>query len=406
MKKRDDVLFLCQFFYPEHNSSATLPFDTAKYLADHGLKVGAIVGYPKEYSDGVEVPINETVDGVRIHRLKYIQLKRTGRIGRLINYFSFTVRAFFNLKTLRNYKCVIVYSNPPVLPVVPIIAKKIYGTNYIFVAYDVYPEVAYASHSITKGNLLDKVMHRINNELYSNSSRVVALTDEMKTFLLDNRKDLSEESVVTIPNWAHEGKVELQHGYYEKFGYNEDQFIVAYFGNMGTCQDMETIIDAIQKLKNNDKIQFLFIGHGNKKGLLENRLKDLSNVKILDFLTGTDFEQAVAIASITIVSLEEGLIGTCAPSKYYSYLQGGKPVITISEKESYLKKEVDEFKVGIAIENGHSEELVDAVLFLTNNRIACKEMEGRARKLYEEKYSIEIGLSKYKALVDKVIMDV
>ena len=30
MKK--DILFLCQFFYPEYISSAVLPFDTAKAL--------------------------------------------------------------------------------------------------------------------------------------------------------------------------------------------------------------------------------------------------------------------------------------------------------------------------------------------------------------------------------------
>ena len=43
-----DILFLCQFFYPEHNSSATLPFDTAKYLAANGFTVDALCGYPKE----------------------------------------------------------------------------------------------------------------------------------------------------------------------------------------------------------------------------------------------------------------------------------------------------------------------------------------------------------------------
>lgn len=48
--KKKDILFLCQFFYPEHNSSATLPFDTAVYLAEHGLQVDALCGYPKEYT--------------------------------------------------------------------------------------------------------------------------------------------------------------------------------------------------------------------------------------------------------------------------------------------------------------------------------------------------------------------
>ena len=37
MKK--DILFLCQFFYPEYISSAVLPFDTAKALHQAGFSV-------------------------------------------------------------------------------------------------------------------------------------------------------------------------------------------------------------------------------------------------------------------------------------------------------------------------------------------------------------------------------
>ena len=52
-----DILFLCQFFYPEYNSSATLPFDTASYLAQNGYSVGALCGYPREYNTSGEVPV-------------------------------------------------------------------------------------------------------------------------------------------------------------------------------------------------------------------------------------------------------------------------------------------------------------------------------------------------------------
>ena len=67
MKK--DILFLCQYFYPEHNSSATLPFDTAKSFVRQGYPVGVLCGYPKEYFDGNEVPYDEDIDGIHIHRI-------------------------------------------------------------------------------------------------------------------------------------------------------------------------------------------------------------------------------------------------------------------------------------------------------------------------------------------------
>ncbi len=400
--EKKDVLFLCQFFYPEYNSSATLPFDTAKYLAQHGFSVDALVGYPKEYSKEKDIPLSENVDGVNIQRVKYIQLKRVGKIGRLINYFSFTLKMMLRCSYLRNYKTVIVYSNPPVLPIVPIRAKKKYGTKFVFVAYDVYPEVAYASKTLKPNSLISKVMTKINHRLYSAVDCVVALTDEMKEFLLENRPGLSSERVTTISNWAHEKECRPDHEAYERFGYHDNQFVVSYFGNMGTCQDVETMMGAAELLKNENRVRFLIVGHGNKKVTVEERIQNnnLQNVQLVDFLTGKDFQQAVAISSCCIVSLEKGLKGTCAPSKYYSYLQGGQPILAVVERDSYLATEVNKEKIGCGIEIGDALSLKEAILSLVNTPEERKAMGERARNLYQDKYAYEVAMKKYSELAE------
>lgn len=401
---KKDILFLCQFFYPEYNSSATLPFDTAKYLASHGFLVDALVGYPKEYCTEKELPVEETVEGVGIKRIKYIQLNRAGFFGRLINYFSFTFGALLNISHFKNYKSIIVYSNPPVLPIVAIWAKKKYGTKFVFVAYDVYPEVAYASRTLNPDSTISKVMNCINKRLYSLTDCVVTLTDEMRDFLLSKRPGLSRDRVVTIANWAHEKESKPDHEAYERFGYQEDQFIVSYFGNMGICQDVETMMQAAELLKEDDKVRFLIVGHGNKKDAVKARIKEhgLKNVQLLDFLTGKDFQQAVAISSCCIVSLERGIIGTCAPSKYYSYLQGGQPVIAVVEKNSYLAAEVGKEKIGYSVEIGDGLGLRDAILDMAAKPQACVEMGAKAKKLYEEQYAYDIAMKKYYQVFEKL----
>lgn len=403
-KKNKDILFLCQFFYPEYNSSATLPFDTAKYLVSQGFSVDGLVGYPKEYSKEKHLPLKETVDGVNIRRIKYIQLKRIGTIGRLINYFSFTFRALMKCSYLKNYNTVIVYSNPPILPIVPIWAKKRFGTKFVFVAYDVYPEVAYASGTLTPDSIISKIMNYINTRLYKEVDCVVALSDEMKDFLLDHRPELSADRVVTISNWAHEKSSTVSCTAYERFGYKNGQFIVSYFGNMGTCQDVNTMMQAAEMLKDNDKVRFLIVGHGNKKETVKERIKEnkLNNVQLMDFLTGEDFEQAVAISSCCIVSLEKGLKGTCAPSKYYSYLQGGMPILAIVEKDSYLAEEIEREHIGYSIEIGDGLALKEAILSMEENKDMCIEMGNKARQIYKEQYAYEVAMKKYCSLFAEV----
>lgn len=395
MRHKKDILFLCQFFYPEHNSSATLPFDTAKYLASHGFTVDALCGYPKEYSDQAHVPLREEKDGVNIQRIRYIQLGRVSKLGRLINYFSFTASAFFHLFKLRRYKSVIVYSNPPILPFIAVLGNVLFGTKIVFVAYDVYPEVAYASNSLRPDSIIAKGMRWLNHQMYKRVSRVVALTDEMKEFLLAHRSELSEDRVVTIANWAHEKKSIATPEAYERFGYTPDQFIVAYFGNMGICQEMETLLGAMRALKGNKKIRFLFVGHGNKKEHVERVAKETGNAQVVDFLTGAAFQEAISIASCCVVSLEKGLMGMCAPSKYYSYLQGGKPILAVVEEGSYIAQEVEWEKIGRAISIGDVNELSEAIMGMSGNPEECKVMGERAAALYEREYMLEIGLGKY-----------
>ena len=200
MKKTRDILFLCQFFYPEYISSAQLPFDTVRALKAAGYSVDVLCGYPHEYLDGKDIPVREVIDGIRIRRLKYIQTGRAGFLGRLINYFSFTFMVLLQLFRIARYRSVVVYSNPPILPWIASWAKVLFGTKLIFVSYDLYPEVATVTNTLRDGNIICRLMNHINRCVYRRADSVVALSSEMKEFIVRNRQ-ISPETVTVIPNW-------------------------------------------------------------------------------------------------------------------------------------------------------------------------------------------------------------
>ncbi len=152
--KKERCPILCQYFYPEYVSSATLPYDTAKALVSAGFSVSTLCGYPNEYNKEGEVPIEEVYEGIKIKRLKYLQFKRSNFVGRLINYFSFTWAVFLRFSSLKNYKLIIVYSNPPVLPLIAAWTSKLFKTKMVFVSYDIYPEMAHITNTILKMGLL------------------------------------------------------------------------------------------------------------------------------------------------------------------------------------------------------------------------------------------------------------
>lgn len=392
--KKKDILFLCQFFHPEYISSAQLPFDTAKALQRAGFSVGVLCGYPKEYADGIQVPKKENVDGIAIHRLKYVQTGRASFLGRIVNYFSFTAMVLLHLGELAKYRAVVVYSNPPILPWLAVWAKKLFGTKLVFVAYDLYPEVATVTGTLRQGSLICRVMEHINRRVYPAADGVIALSAEMREFLLKNREILPE-NVHVIPNWYADEGTSLGNKRANPFRKMADgRFTVAYFGNMGTMQDMQTILEAVKKLKGED-VFFLFAGHGNKFQKVKDFLEEqqVENAAIYPFLHGEEFQDALAASDCALVSLEWNTTGLCVPSKTYSYMMRGLPLIAIMD-ECDIVRDI-QTGAGVWVRNGEADALAQAILDLKDHPDTRKAMADRCRELYLNQYTTEICTEKY-----------
>ena len=397
MKKSRDILFLCQFFYPEYISSAQLPFDTVCALTDAGFTVDVLCGYPHEYLDGKDIPLKEEINGIHIRRLKYIQTGRAGFLGRLINYFSFTFMVLLHLVSIARYKAVVVYSNPPILPWIASWAKVLFGTKLMFVSYDLYPEVATVTNTLREGNIICRLMNHINKCVFRRADSVVALSSEMKEFILKNR-EIPAEKVTVIPNWYEDRGEPCRDLTDNRFrDATAGKYVVSYFGNMGTMQDMDTILGAIRELMEDD-IFFLFAGHGNKMEKLKHIVSEegISNIVIHDFLHGKDFQDALAISDCALVSLEKGATGLCVPSKTYSYMMQGIPLLAIMD-ESDIVRDI-EAGAGIWVRNGESAQMAETIRQLKKDPEKQKTMRQTCRRIYLENYTTEICTNKYVTL--------
>lgn len=398
MKKKKDILFLCQFFYPEYISSAQLPYDTVLALKEAGFSVGALCGYPREYSEGGDIPLRETVNGIDIHRLKYIQTDRAGFLGRLVNYFSFTLMVLLHIFEIARYRAVVVYSNPPILPWIASWAKVLFGTKLIFVSYDLYPEVATVTGTLGKGNPICRLMNHINRCVYRRADAIVALSSEMRDYIVENRP-VAPEKIVVIPNWYKDLGVIPKNPETNRFkDLVRGRFVISYFGNMGTMQDMETLLGTIRNLKNDETIFFLFAGHGNKMEKLKSIVEEegISNITICNFLHGQEFQDALAISDCAFVTLEKGATGLCVPSKTYSYMMQGLPLLAVMD-ESDIVRDI-EAGAGVWVHNGECDRMTRAIIALRDNPEKLEAMRETCRRIYMENYTTEICTKKYVTL--------
>ncbi len=403
MRKKKDIVFLLQFFYPEYISSAQLPYETILKLREAGFTVDALCGYPHEYAKDSHLPTKEEVNGIHIHRLKYIQMDRSGFLGRLVNYFSFTLMVLLHLWEIAGYKTVVVYSNPPILPWIASWAKVLFGTKLVFVSYDLYPEVATKTNTLREGNIICRLMNHINRCVYTRADAIVALSSEMNQYIVEHRP-ISEEKVHVIPNWyADQGAKPLNLADNRFADVVRGRFVVSYFGNMGTMQDMDTILGAIRLLREDPNVFFLFAGHGNKMEKLKKIVRDegIENIAIYDFLHGKDFQDALQISSCALISLEAGATGLCVPSKTYSYMMQGIPLLAVMD-ECDIVRDI-EAGTGCWVRNGESKQLAEKILAMRADPEALRAMSRKCRSIYLENYTMEISTEKYVELFRKIV---
>lgn len=405
-----NVLLLCQYFYPEHVSSAILPAQLAENIVESGHNVSVICGWPQEYHDGNSVPQRETYKGINIYRLKYGNFNNKNKIGRMINFFSFFMSALMKLPKIMKYQVVIVYSNPPILPLIGYWAQKLSKVKLVFVGFDLYPDNAIAINAISPDGVISKMMKYTNKRVYLNADRVVAISSDMKNYMLEANKELEEERTVVIPNW-YTGEIEhsgiIKNDEFKKLR-ETYQLIVLYTGNMGEAQELDTIVESIINMNKSGKhknVLFVFTGHGSKKDEIEQKLMNagVSNTKFYGFLKGQDYKDILNISDVCLVSLKKGIEGLGVPSKAYGYFAYGKPVISIMSEETELAKNITAHKAGFnVIQNDIEGFLTSIESFLENPKLVFEYGENSLR-IHNDHYKKSISLEKYRGVIDTLI---
>ena len=67
--------------------------------------------------------------GINIRRLKYAQFNNKSKVGRIVNFFSLFLKFFINIPKMFKYDHILVYSNPPILPLIPDLLFRIFNKN-------------------------------------------------------------------------------------------------------------------------------------------------------------------------------------------------------------------------------------------------------------------------------------
>jgi colanic acid biosynthesis glycosyl transferase WcaI len=395
------ILILTQYFWPENFQIN----DLAKGLIEKGHSVEILTGKPNypsgKYEKGYSFlkPFRETWNGIPIYRVPLIRRFQSRGWQLALNYLSFVFFASLVVPWIgrRKYDLVLVFEPSPILQALPaILLKKLFGTKLALWVLDLWPESLKATGAIKSPWILSAV-GRVVSFIYKNCDLILASSQRFVPEI-KNRAPASVP-VVYFPNWADRL---FEKNTSPKSPVHPNEFHIAFAGNIGKAQSMETILKAAKTLCHWPQIKWQIYGDGREKSWAETMTKEYGLENQVIFHGQKPLESMPRIfskADALLITLKaDPVFRLTVPAKLQAYMACGKPILASLDGEG--AEIINQSMAGIATPCEDSDALANSVLNLSQLTSSQRATMGRnAREHYDQNFSRDMLFEKIDELL-------
>ena len=382
-------MLLNQAFHPDVVATAQMSKDLADSLARRGHRVTAVASRSIYGKSGASLPKRETIPvpgaafPIEVHRVGASIFGKGGIAARLADFGLFYVLALFKVLTIRRPDVVVSFTTPPFIALVGLMSKWLRGSRAVYWVMDLYPDVPVACGVMKASSLPTRFFEWLSRFILRRSDANVVLGRCMRDLVL--AKGTPEAKVSLIPVWADLAGVEpVAHegNPYRTQWAAQNETIVMYSGNFGIAHDAATLCGAMELLRDEPNLKFVFVGAGKRRAEVEAfiKAKGLTNASWHDYQPREKLGQSLSAADIHIISIREGLEGIIVPSKLFGIMAVGRPSVFIGRETSEIARVLTETQSGIVVREGNPAPLAEAIRALVRDPSRRAAMGSNARR--------------------------
>jgi colanic acid biosynthesis glycosyl transferase WcaI len=259
----------------------------------------------------------------------------------------------------RRADAVIAMSPPLTLGVTGRLVAWSHRCPLVFNVQDVFPDVAVATGAVANSAVvaaaswLERVSYRL-------ADAVTVLSDDLAGNVGAKLPPRQRDKVRTIPNFVDSEEIrpgDRMTAYRAELGIG-DEPVVLYAGNIGFSQSLDLVIDAARELPD---ATFVINGEGSMRAELEARAAGIANVRFGRFVPADRLSELLATGDVHVVALRRGLAAASVPSKTYSILAAGRPVLAAIDPGTAIPRLLAESGAGVSVAPDDSAQFTDAV---------------------------------------------
>jgi len=403
------VLLLTLCYLPDAAPNAPLMTALAEGLRDLGHEVLVVTAFP-HYGQGRPYTgyggwrvTNERRNGIRISRTPIYVGKGGSNASKILSWLSFNLIGTWVALKAAPADVIISPSPPPTLGLSEWLLASLWRVPYVYNVQDVYPDVAIEQGLLTNPQLI-ALLRKLERLVYGKAAAVTVVSEAHRDNVLS--KGVPCQKIAVIPNFVDTDFMRPlpRHNPWSAQQGMDDHFAVTYAGNIGASQGLETLLGAASRLKTHEDIAFLVIGRGAARAALEARARasGLDNVRFLTLQPRERLPEVYATADVHLVLLRRGITGSM-PSKTYSIMASGRPLVAAVEPQSEVASLVQRAGAGLVVSPEDPEALAEGILTLRSDREKRRTMGEGGRAHVAEHYSKQAVASQYDALIRRLV---
>lgn len=378
-----NILFLDAYYEPESIAYTHLEKDLSEGLIAEGHKIRIICPTPTRcISDEVrelykKMKSESKYDGAVIVERFWAPQEGKNPLVRAFRYFWCNLRTYQKAVKQRNIDIVFSNSTPPTQGALSgLVAKKLSRKSkkkvpFIYNLQDIFPDSLVNVGMASKDGILWKIGRKLENFTYNQADKIITISDDFKQNIME--KGVPEEKIAVIPNWVNTNNVypvERENNIlFDRYNLDRSKFYICYSGNLGHSQNLELLVQVAEEIRTTlPDVVFALIGEGVAKEELEAtvREKELDNIIILPFQPYEDIAHVFSLGDVGLIISKPGIGGSSVPSKTWSIMAAGRPILASFDRDSELTKLVTQLNCGFSSNPNSEIEFIKAIQTIKN----------------------------------------
>jgi colanic acid biosynthesis glycosyl transferase WcaI len=192
-----------------------------------------------------------------------------------------------------------------------------------------------------------------------------------------------------IPNFVDTEAIRpaaRENSYREQYGLI-GKTVVMYAGNVGFSQSLDLVLAAAQSFEQSrPDVMFVINGGGSARPDLERQAASHSNVRFIDMQPIERLPELLAAGDVHVVPLRTGLAWSSVPSKLYSILAAGRPIVASVDEGTEVQRTLERVGAGISVPPDDPVAFTAAIAQVLDDRSNAERM-GASGRLFVEQWA-------------------